>query len=87
MPPLPYWANCRGVPISFADVYGLLPLGFALDSAQAIPAGYPLLWFYLDPADLKKVCSLQLLAQSHLLSAELYINLSGVSYSLKAAES
>jgi 2',3'-cyclic-nucleotide 2'-phosphodiesterase (5'-nucleotidase family) len=67
-----------GVPISFADVYDVLPLGISPDSSQALPVGYPLVSVYLDPADLKKVCALQLAVQSKLASADFYLNLSGM---------
>lgn len=76
-----------GVPLSFADVYSLLPLGFSPDSSQALPVGYPLISAYLEPADLKKLCALQLVAQSNLAPSDYYLNLSGIRYGLKATES
>jgi len=76
-----------GVPISFADIYSVLPLGFSPDSTQALRLGYPTVSAYLELADLRKVCALQLVAQSNLVSSDFYLNLSGLQYSLKAAES
>ena len=76
-----------GVPLTFADIYNVLPLGISPDTTQALPVGYPLISSYLDPADVKKVCALQLVGQSNLVSSSYYLNMSGVRYSLKAAES
>lgn len=76
-----------GVPITFADVYDVLPLGISPDASQTLPVGYPLISVYLDPADLRKVAALQLVAQSNLVPSDFYVNLSGVQYSLKSAES
>jgi 2',3'-cyclic-nucleotide 2'-phosphodiesterase (5'-nucleotidase family) len=76
-----------GVPLSFADVYDVLPLGISPDSSQALPVGYPLVSVYLSVADLKKVCALQLLAQTGLASGDFYLNLSGIQYSLNPAGS
>jgi 2',3'-cyclic-nucleotide 2'-phosphodiesterase (5'-nucleotidase family) len=76
-----------GVPLSFADVYNVLPLGISPDSSQALPVGYPLVSTYLDYADMQKVCALQLVAQTNLAPADYYLNLSGLQYGLKAAES
>ena len=75
-----------GVPLSFADIYNVLPLGISPDSSQALPVGYPLISAYADPADVKKICALQLVGQSNLISSSFYLNLSGVRYSLKPAE-
>ncbi|HJV48369.1 MAG TPA: metallophosphoesterase, partial [Geothrix sp.] len=49
-----------GVPLSFTDIYNVLPLGITPDSTQALPVGYPLVSAYLEVADLKKLCALQL---------------------------
>jgi len=76
-----------GVPLSFADIYNVLPLGISPDSSQALPVGYPLISTYLDPADVKKVCALQLVVQTNLASPDFYLNLSGLRYTLKATES
>lgn len=76
-----------GVPISFADVYNVLPLGISPDGTQALPVGYPLVSAYLEVADLKKLCALQLVAQTNLVPSDYYLNLSGIGYDLKAAES
>jgi hypothetical protein len=76
-----------GVPLSFADIYNVLPLGISPDSSQALPVGYPLISTYLDPADVKKVCALQLVVQTNLASSDFYLNLSGLRYTLKATES
>jgi hypothetical protein len=75
-----------GVPLSFADIYNVLPLGISPDSTQALPVGYPLISAYADPADVKKICALQLVGESNLISSSFYLNLSGVRYSLKSAE-
>lgn len=76
-----------GVPLSFTDVYNVLPLGITPDSTQALPVGYPLVSAYLEVADLKKVCALQLVAQTNLVPSDYYLNLSGLQYDLKTAES
>ncbi len=75
------------VPLTFADIYNILPLGISPDSSQALPIGYPLVSTYIELADLKKVCALQLIGQSNLISSSFYLNISGVRYSLKPAES
>ncbi len=75
------------VPLSFADIYNVLPLGITPDSTQALPIGFPLISTYLDPGDVKKVCALQLVVQTNLASADFYLNLSGLQYGLKATES
>src|SRR5437867_927579 len=76
-----------GVPLSFADIYNVLPLGISPDSSQALPVGYPLISTYLDPADVKKVCALQLVVQTNLAASDFYLNLSGLRYTLKSTES
>jgi 2',3'-cyclic-nucleotide 2'-phosphodiesterase (5'-nucleotidase family) len=75
------------VPLSFADIYGIVPLGITPDSSQALPIGYPLVSAYLTLDDVKKVCALQLVAQTNLAPADFYLNLSGIRYSLNAAGS
>jgi hypothetical protein len=76
-----------GVAISFADVYNIMPLGFTPDSTQALPVAYPLISTYIDPMDVKKICALQLVAQSGLVPSDFYLNISGLQYTLKATES
>ena len=76
-----------GVPLTFTDIYDVLPLGISPDAAQTLPVGYPLISVYIDPSDLRKVAALQLVAQSNLVPSDFYVNLSGVLYSLKTAES
>ena len=76
-----------GVPLSFADIYDVLPLGITPDSSQALPVGFPLISGYMEIDDLKKVCALQLVLQSDLGNVQNYVNLSGIRYGLKAAES
>ncbi len=76
-----------GVPLSFADVYNVLPLGISPDPTQALPVGYPAISAYLGLGDIQKVCALQLVAQSNLVSSQFYLNLSGLRYVLKDAES
>ena len=75
-----------GVPLSFADIYNVLPLGITPDSTQALPVGYPLVSTYLEVADVKKLAALQLVLQSNLASADNYLNLSGIRYGLNATE-
>ena len=75
------------VPLSFTDIYNVLPLGITPDSTQALPIGFPLISTYLDPGDVKKLCALQLVVQTGLASADFYLNLSGLQYGLKATES
>jgi 2',3'-cyclic-nucleotide 2'-phosphodiesterase (5'-nucleotidase family) len=75
------------VPLSFADVYDVLPLGISPDPSQALPVGYPMVSAYLALADVKKVCALQLVAQTNLAPGQYYLNLSGLRYGLKATES
>jgi 2',3'-cyclic-nucleotide 2'-phosphodiesterase (5'-nucleotidase family) len=76
-----------GVPLSFTDLYHVLPLGISPDSTQALPVGYPLVSAYLEVSDLKKVCALQLVGQTNLVPTDFYLNLSGLRYDLKGAES
>jgi 2',3'-cyclic-nucleotide 2'-phosphodiesterase (5'-nucleotidase family) len=75
-----------GVPLTFADIYNVLPLGISPDSSQALPVGYPLVSAYLELADVKKVCALQLVAQTNLAGSDYYLNLSGLQYGLKTTE-
>ena len=76
-----------GVPISFADIYNVLPLGISPDSSQTLPVGFPLISAYLELADIKKLCALQLAVQSSLARSDYYLNLSGLKYTLKSQES
>ena len=76
-----------GVPLSFADIYDVLPLGISPDAKQALPVGFPLISAYLELADVKKLCALQLVAQTNLTGPDFYLNLSGLRYSLKTTES
>jgi 5'-nucleotidase/UDP-sugar diphosphatase len=76
-----------GVPLTFSDIYNVLPLGISPDTSQALPVGYPLISAYVDLADLKKICALQLIGQSNLIGSSFYLNLSGIRYTLKPAES
>ena len=75
-----------GVPLSFADLYNVLPLGITPDSSQALPVGYPMVSGYLDVADVKTLCALQLVAQSNLAPSDYYLNFSGLKYGLKTTE-
>lgn len=77
----------KNVPLTFADVYDVLPLGISPDSTQSLPIGFPLVSTYLELADIKKLCALQLVLQTNLASADFYLNLSGLQYSLKLTES
>ena len=74
------------VPLTFADVYNILPLGVSPDSTQSLPVGYPLMSTYLTLDDLKKVAALQLVAQTNLVSSVYYLNVSGIQYTLKSDE-
>ena len=74
------------VPLTFADIYNILPLGISPDSTQALPIGYPLVSTYVELADVKKVCALQVIGQSNLVSSSFYLNISGIRYTLKPAE-
>lgn len=76
-----------GVPLTFADIYNVLPLGISPDSSQALPIAFPLVSGYLEVADVKKLCALQLVVQSGLASSDFYLNLSGLRYSIKPTES
>jgi 2',3'-cyclic-nucleotide 2'-phosphodiesterase (5'-nucleotidase family) len=74
-----------GVPLSFADIYNVLPLGISPDSSQALPIGYPLISAYLDVNDVKKVAALQLVGQANLVGSSFYLNMSGIRYTLSDA--
>jgi 2',3'-cyclic-nucleotide 2'-phosphodiesterase (5'-nucleotidase family) len=71
------------VPLSFADIYNVMPLGISPDSTQSLPVGYPLVSAYLELADVTKLCALQLIAQTTLASGDYYLNFSGFKYGLK----
>ena len=75
-----------GKPVSFMDVYNILPLGASPDPAQALPSGYPLISGYLTVPDLRKLCAIQLLAQSSLLPPDFYLNVSGLQYEIRLLE-
>ncbi|HEY2321300.1 MAG TPA: metallophosphoesterase [Thermoanaerobaculia bacterium] len=71
-----------GVPLSFADIYNVLPLGISPDQSQALPIGYPLISTYVDVNDVKKIAALQLVGQANLVGSSFYLNMSGVKYTL-----
>jgi hypothetical protein len=71
-----------GVPLTFADIYNISPLGASPDATQTIPVGYPLISIYLELADVKTVCALQLATQAGLASGDDYLNISGLKYTL-----
>lgn len=75
-----------GVPLTFADVYNILPLGISPDTSQALPIGYPLMSTYLDLSDVKKVLALQLVGQTNLVGSSYYLNISGIQYDLQPAQ-
>ncbi|HEY4640731.1 MAG TPA: metallophosphoesterase [Thermoanaerobaculia bacterium] len=75
-----------GKPITFSDIYNVLPLGISPDTTQALPIGYPMISAYADPGDVKKICALQLVGQSNLIGSSFYLNMSGIRYTLKPAE-
>src|SRR5260370_35504697 len=58
-------------PLTFADIYNILPLGISPDSSQLLPIGYPLVSTYIELSDLKKVCALHLIGQRDLISSPL----------------
>ena len=76
-----------GVPLTFADIYDVLPLGISPDTSQALPIGYPMMSTYIDPGDVPKICAFQLIGQSNLLGSSFYLNISGLHYTLKPNES
>ena len=76
-----------GVPLSFADIYNVLPLGISPDATQSLPVGFPLISAYVDVGDIAKLCGLQLAIQSKLATAEFYLNLSGIRCNLSTAGS
>lgn len=45
-----------GLPISFADIYSVLPLGMTLDPSQQDLPGYPLMLVYLDGDSVWNLC-------------------------------
>jgi 2',3'-cyclic-nucleotide 2'-phosphodiesterase (5'-nucleotidase family) len=71
-----------GRPITFADVYGILPLGRSPDPAQAGATGEPLISAYLEPDALRELCAMQLLDQTGLYG-DFYIHLSGLACQLE----
>lgn len=73
-----------GVPLTFADIYNVSPLGASPDATQAIPVGYPLISIYLELADVKKVCALQLATQAGLAPGDDYLNISGLKCALSS---
>jgi 2',3'-cyclic-nucleotide 2'-phosphodiesterase (5'-nucleotidase family) len=75
-----------GAPITFADLYGILPLGLSPDPAQNGSTGEPLVSGYVDDAGLRTLCAMQLLTQSGIARQADYLNLSGLSYGLRPAE-
>ena len=75
-----------GVPSTFADVYNVLPIGISPDPAQALRPADPLISAYVDAADARKLCALQLAAQSNATLADSYLHLSGIGCALKPLE-
>jgi hypothetical protein len=71
-----------GAPVTFADVFGLLPLGLSPDPDQRDVTGAPLVSAYLDPDGCRMLRALQLLVQAGLADGDLYLNLSGLRYQL-----
>ncbi|HUJ15336.1 MAG TPA: metallophosphoesterase [Thermoanaerobaculia bacterium] len=69
-------------PLTFADIYNILPLGISPDTTQPLLVGYPLVSAYVDVNDVKKVAALQLVGQSDLIPSVYYLNLSGIQYTL-----
>jgi 2',3'-cyclic-nucleotide 2'-phosphodiesterase (5'-nucleotidase family) len=75
-----------GAAITFSDLYSVMPLGLSPDPGQAGATGEPLVSGYMDPGGVRALCALQLLAQAGLTTSDFYLNLSGLSYELKAGE-
>jgi len=75
-----------GPAITFADLYGLLPLGRSPDPAQRATTGEPLVSGYVEAGALRALCAMQLLAQSGLAGTDDYVNLSGFGYTLNTPE-
>jgi 5'-nucleotidase len=75
-----------GGAFTFADLYGVMPLGLSPDPAQDDATGEPLVGAYLGPEGLRELCAMQLLAQTGLAGADYYLHLSGLSYGLQPAE-
>ena len=44
-----------GVPLTFTDIYNVLPLGISPDTTQALPVGYPLISAYVDVNDVRRL--------------------------------
>jgi hypothetical protein len=76
-----------GTQLTFADIYGVTPLGFTTDPTQTFAVGYALVSIYLELADVKKVLAVQLLSQSGLTPGDDYLNISGLKYSLNPTAS
>jgi 2',3'-cyclic-nucleotide 2'-phosphodiesterase (5'-nucleotidase family) len=74
-----------GAPLTFSDLYNVLPLGLSPDPHQALATGSPVVSCYLDPDAVRTLCAMQLAAQAGLLDGELYLNLSGLAYDLDRA--
>jgi len=74
-----------GAPLTFTDLYNVLPLGLSPDPGQTLPAGYPLLTAFLDRASLGQVGALQLAAQAGLIPPDFYLNLSGLRFQYREA--
>lgn len=71
-----------GRPVTFADVFNLLPLGLSPDPDQQGVTGVPLVSAYLEPDACRSLCALQLLAQAGLVNGDFYPHLSGLTYDL-----
>jgi len=71
-----------GAPVSFSDIFGLMPLGISPDPDQQGITGTPLVAAYLDPDGVDTFCAMQLLAQTGLVDTDFYLNISGLSYRL-----
>lgn len=74
------------VPSTFTDVYNVLPIGFSPDPQQALRPADPLLSAYLDAADARKLCALQLVVQTNVTLADSYLHLSGIACTLDALQ-
>ncbi|MCP4694320.1 MAG: bifunctional metallophosphatase/5'-nucleotidase [Desulfobacterales bacterium] len=65
--------------ISFADIYGVLPLGISPDTAQPVP-GYPLMSLYLTAPDLRNVCEAGVTLSAMMNDGDYFLNVSGIRF-------
>jgi len=71
--------------LPFADIYGILPLGYSPYDSQALP-GYPLMSIYVTAPEIRNVCEIAQVAPSF-LGSDYYINVSGIRYDFDTSAS